>query len=181
MTAAAGLGTLMSDRLLLRPSHESDASVYRRLWTERDPRVPPHRRIDGAGRPTVADIVEDICVEDPAASNRLLAVELRATGNVIGYCGLVAGGVTLPDGSSPREPEIAFELLESVHGHGYATEAARAVITWAADGGHQCLWATVRDWNVASLRVLDKLGFQDTGDREPDDGYGQSLITVRWF
>lgn len=50
------LDTLETDRLLLRRSTVGEAAIYRRLWTERDPRVPPHRRIDSEGRPTVEDI-----------------------------------------------------------------------------------------------------------------------------
>lgn len=175
------LGTLSTGRLVLRPSRPEDASVYRRLWTERDPRVPPRRRVDRDGRPTAAEIVSDIRAEAAGSADayRLLAVELRDTREVIGYCGLVTGGVTFSDGSSPTEPELAYEFLRSTHGFGYATEAGRVVVDWAAGTDHQRLWASVRDWNIASRRVLDKLGFRDTGDREPDDGFGDSLITMR--
>lgn len=98
---------------------------------------------------------------------------------MVGYCGLVFGGVAFPDGSSPTEPELAYEFLQSSHGHGFATEAGQAVVEWATDMGYEQLWASVRDWNLASLSVLGKLGFQDTGEREPDDGHGASLITRR--
>ena len=37
-------------RLLLCPWRADEAAVLRALWTERDPRVPPHRRIDADGR-----------------------------------------------------------------------------------------------------------------------------------
>lgn len=181
MAPQRALRPLSTPRLLRRPSRPEDASVYRQLWTERDHRVPPHRRIDPLGRPAVADIAGDIRAEtaSPADTHRLLALALQETHDVIGYCGLVDGGVTFPDGSSPTEPELAFELLRSAHGHGYATEAGQAVVEWAAGAGCTRLWATVRDWNTASLRVLEKLGFHDTGDREPDDGHGASLIAVR--
>ena len=106
-------------------------------------------------------------------------MERQGDGHVIGHCGLVTGGVTFPDGSSPTEPELAYELLRSAQGHGYATEAAQAVVEWSVDAGCARLWATVRDWNAPSLRVLDKLGFSDTRDREPEDGHGSSLIMVR--
>ncbi len=180
MTRQPLLRTLTTDRLLLRPSRPADASVYRQMWTERDHRVPAHRRIDVVGRPTVADIAADIHAEAarPDEVCRLLALERQHTGDVIGYCGLVTGGVTFPDGSSPVEPELAFELLQAAHGHGFATEAGQAVVAWAAGSGCERLWATVRHWNAASLRVLEKLGFRDTGEREPDDGHGASLITV---
>jgi len=46
---------LETGRLLLRPWRVAEAFVLRELWTERDPRVPPHRRIGVDGRPTVAD------------------------------------------------------------------------------------------------------------------------------
>ena len=35
------------------------------------------------------------------------------------------------------------------------------------------------DWNVASLRVLEKLGFRDTGEVERTSEHGSSLVTVR--
>jgi ribosomal-protein-alanine N-acetyltransferase len=37
------------------------------------------------------------------------------------------------------------------------------------------LWAGVRDWNIASRRVLAKLGFQETGAVERDAAHGDSL------
>jgi RimJ/RimL family protein N-acetyltransferase len=166
--------TLETDRLLLRDRREDEAATYRRLWTERDPRVPPHRRIDPDGRPTVADLAAQIRAEHGAHRPGLLAVERKDTGDVIGYCGLVWHG-----NGSPDEPELAFELLRAVHGHGYATEAGHAVVAWAADAGSPRLWATVRDWNVASQRVLEKLGFRQTGQVQPDPVHGDSLLMVR--
>ena len=51
---------LETDRLLLRPWRVSEAPIQREMWTERDPRVPPHRRIDAEGRPAVTDFAEAI-------------------------------------------------------------------------------------------------------------------------
>lgn len=97
---------------------------------------------------------------------------------MIGYCGLVFGGTGF--GPAPAdEPEIAFELARATHGRGYATEAAAAVVSWAATVGHARLWATVRDWNAPSLRTLAKLGFVATGDVEADPEHGDSLLLVR--
>jgi len=76
---------------------------------------------------------------------------------------------------------LAFELLRAAHGRGYATEAGHAVVAWASEAGYQRLWATVRDWNAASRRVLEKLGFRETEQVEPDAVYGDSLLTVREF
>jgi [ribosomal protein S5]-alanine N-acetyltransferase len=168
------LGTLETDRLVLRHSRVGDAAVYRQLWTERDLRVPEHRRITSEGRPTVEDIAAQIRAERGEPGPGLLAVERKGTADVIGYCGLIVHG-----NGSPDEPELAYELLRAAHGCGYATEAGRAVVTWADEAGYRRLWAGVWDWNVASWRVLEKLGFRETGRVEPSSVYGHSLLTVR--
>ena len=167
------LDTLETDRLVLRRRRPEDAAVHHRLWTERDPRVPPHRRIDRDGRPTVEEMAAHLLTERSEPGPGLLSVERKDTGDVIGYCGLVFDG-----NGPPGEPELAYELLQAVHGHGYATEAAGAVVGWVGDAGHQRLWAGVRDWNVASRRVLEKLGFRETGQVERDAVHGDSLLTV---
>ena len=163
---------LETDRLLLRRWRVADAAVQRELWTERDPRVPPHRRIDADGHPTVADIEEWIRADRPSSTG-LLAVERKAAGDVIGYCGLVDSGR-----GSETEPELAFELLRRVWGQGYATEASLAVLDWARSSGHERLWATVWDWNIASRRVLAKLGFTETERHEVDPARGTTLFTT---
>lgn len=47
-----------------------------------------------------------------------------------------------------------------MHGRGYATEAAGAVVEAAVATGRKRLWSTVGTWNAPSLRVLEKLGFE---------------------
>lgn len=166
--------TLQTDRLRLRPRRVSDAAVQHRLWSERDPRVPPHRRLDADGRPTVHELEERIRTGGDGHPLGLLAVEVVATGEVIGYCGLVDASHGASD-----EPELAFELLREQWGRGYATEAGRAVVDWADDAGYRRLWATVRAWNSASRRVLAKLGFVETGRVDPDAVHGDSVFTAR--
>jgi len=168
------LGTLETGRLILRHSRAGDAAVYHQLWTERDPRVPPHRRINSEGRPTVEDIAAQIRAQREEPAPGLLAVERKGTADVIGYCGLIIHG-----NGSPEEPELAYELLRAAHGCGYATEAGRAVVTWASEAGYRRLRAGVWDWNTASRRVLEKLGFREAGRVEPTSVYGHSLLTVR--
>ncbi|MFG1616568.1 GNAT family N-acetyltransferase [Nonomuraea wenchangensis] len=166
---------LMTERLRLRRWVPSDAEDYRGLSLERDPRVPPARRIDAEGRPTVEDI-RGWLLDNPllaAPGLGLLPVELRATGEFIGYCGLTVGQ------GSFDEPEIAYELARRAHGRGYATEAARAVMEAAARTGRRRLWATVREWNAPSFRVLGKLGFHHSGRVTEDAEHGDTIWMTR--
>jgi [ribosomal protein S5]-alanine N-acetyltransferase len=171
--ATPGREVLETGRLLLRPWRVADAVVQRELWTERDPRVPPHRRIDADGHPTIPDLEEWIRSQQPSSVG-LLAVERKAAGDVIGYCGLIDSGR-----GSDGEPELAFELLRRVWCQGYATEASLAVVDWARSSGYERLWATVREWNTASRRVLVKVGFTETERKEADPVYGTTLFTTR--
>lgn len=165
-----------TDRLVLRRLSAEDAAVQREMWTERDPRVPPHRRIGPDGRPTVEDIAASLRAERKSPKTGLLTIVRKHEGDVIGYCGLIF------DGRGPAdEPELAYELLRRAQGAGYATEAARAVLEWAAVAGYRRVWAGVRRWNGASLRVLHKLDFVDTGQDELDADYGDSAVTSRTF
>ena len=164
---------LETDRLLLRPWRVSEAAAQRELWAERDPRVPPHRRIDADGRPTIEEIEEWIRAAQPSSIG-LLAVERKAAGDVIGYCGLIES-----DRGAAGEPELAFELLRRAWSQGYATEASQAVLDWARSSGYERVWATVWDWNTASRRVLAKLGFSETDRTEVDPARGTTLFTTR--
>jgi RimJ/RimL family protein N-acetyltransferase len=94
----------------------------------------------------------------------VLPVVRTADGLAIGCCGLIVGR------SSIDEPEIAYELFREHHGHGYATEAARAVVAAATDTGRSRLWSTVGAWNAPSLRVLEKLGFERDHTTEEANG-----------
>ena len=101
----------------------------------------------------------------------LLTLRRRDEGDFIGYCGLIIGRTSL------EEPEIAYELFKRAHGHGYATEAAHAVIDAAIATGRTRLWSTVRAWNAPSLRVLEKLGFER--DHVTTDGRGEIVWLTR--
>ncbi|WP_327289233.1 GNAT family N-acetyltransferase [Streptomyces sp. NBC_01198] len=154
---------LQTERLRLRPWHEGDAEELRQLYGER-----------GAGVCTVEEARRDIGVLLAKAAESgvaLLPVERRREGDFIGYCGLTVGRATV------QEPEIAYELLKRAHGSGYATEAARAVVAAAAATGRERLWSTVRTWNAASFRVLDKLGFER--DRVTRDARGELVWLSR--
>lgn len=162
---------LRSKRLRLRPWQVADAAFRRRLWEERDERVPAKRRITADGHPTVAEMEEWVRGYEQIPSPGLFVVELLGTTGPVGYCGLVENSV-----GQPEEPELAFEFLREFWGRGFATEASRAIIDHASAVGHDSLASTVREWNTASLNVLDKLGFFLTEEREHDAVHGDSLL-----
>ncbi|WP_411070093.1 GNAT family N-acetyltransferase [Streptomyces sp. cmx-4-25] len=137
---------LETERLIMRPWAESDAPEFCALLSERGNGTPPVERI----RTAVAKLLA--ATEETGIA--LLPVQRRDEGDFIGYCGLIIGRTTL------EEPEIAYELFQRVHGRGYATEAAAAVLDAAAATGRKRLWSTVGTWNGPSLRVLEKLGFE---------------------
>ena len=83
----------------------------------------------------------------------LLRVALR-DGPPIGLCGLIKRD-TLPD------PDLGFAFLPGYWRQGYAVEAARAVLERGATalGLRRVVAITSLD-NAASIRLLEKVGFQ---------------------
>lgn len=137
---------LKTERLDLRMWEESDADWYRQLISER-----------GVGMPSLDETMRKLIgLQERAAEHgiALLTIQRRDEGDFIGYCGLTIGRATL------EEPEIAYELFRRVHNKGYATEAASAILREAVATGRHRLWSTVRAWNTASFRVLEKIGFE---------------------
>jgi RimJ/RimL family protein N-acetyltransferase len=154
---------LETTRLTMQPWVESDAENLRALHAER-----------GAGTPAIEHVQALIAKQLAATATTgiaLLPIRRRAEGDFIGYCGLIIGRATL------EEPEIAYELFRHSHGRGYATEAAGAVLEAAVATGRTRLWSTVGSWNAASLRVLEKLGFER--DHVSTDGSGAVVWLTR--
>jgi RimJ/RimL family protein N-acetyltransferase len=135
-----------TERLVLTPEESSDAGWFAELLNAR-----------GTGTFTVADALKRIDVmTDTIETSGIGALVLRKRpdGEPLGYTAIVVGRCSLD------EPELAYELLPRAHGHGYATEAARALLDAAFDTGRRRIWATIGSWNAPSLRVAEKLGFR---------------------
>lgn len=162
---------LETERLRLRPWRIDDAPFHRQLWLERDSRVPAHRRITPDGRPTLNEMEDWLRHYEQMPAPGLLVVEHRESAITLGYCGLVSNSV-----GQTEEPELAYEFLRRAWNQGFATEASRAILTQAKALGYQHLASTVREWNTGSLRVLEKLGFTNTGESEADEVHGDSLL-----
>lgn len=86
------------------------------------------------------------------------AMELRATGELIGDCG------SCTDAEDARQAEIGFTLRPEFQGHGYATEAAQALLGYLFDvrDKHRVI-ARCDPRNAASVAVLERLGMRREG------------------
>jgi RimJ/RimL family protein N-acetyltransferase len=154
---------LETERLRLRPWAGSDAADLRLLHGERGGALPTVEQARGS--------IERDLLRSAETGIGLLPIQRRAEGDFIGYCGLIIGRASL------EEPEIAYELFQRAHGHGYATEAAHAVLDAAIATGRERLWSTVRSWNAPSFRVLEKLGFER--DHVTQDERGELVWLTR--
>lgn len=82
-----------------------------------------------------------------------------ADGRVIGDCG------TLGWTDQHGHVEIGYGLAAPYRGRGYGTEAARALADWVTSRpGVTGVTASVEVGNIASRRLLERLGFELTGE-----------------
>jgi ribosomal-protein-alanine N-acetyltransferase len=89
------------------------------------------------------------------------AVVERATGALVGEAGLI------PFGGEGPDVELGYAFGRPYWGRGFATEAARAVLAEALGPlGLERVVAVTKPVNLASQRVLAKLGFVPAGRRE---------------
>lgn len=89
---------------------------------------------------------------EPPATNFAIVVEGEAVGGV---------GMILKDDIYRRSAEVGYWLGEEFWGRGVVTEAVRAIVEYAFENFDLCrLYAGVLEWNPASMKVLEKAGFQ---------------------
>jgi len=146
---------LHTDRLLLRRWREADRGPFATL--NADPDVTRYVTVDG--RPlTEAEssaLVDRIEAGWDERGYGLWAVEDRATGTFLGFCGL-SHHRALPD-----EVEIGWRFARPWWGRGLATEAAAAAQAHAFDTlGLTWLVSIHVAENVASRRIMEKLGLR---------------------
>lgn len=138
-------------RLLLRPATTDDLPAFHSIL--RDPRAtafwstPPHDSVEETGKWLRA------MIEIPHGEGEDFVVEHE--GRVIGKAGFY------------RFPEIGFIFHPDIWGRGFASEALCAVLAGAfAVYKLQAVNADVDPRNGASLQLLSRLGFRETGRRE---------------
>jgi len=153
-----------TERLRLRPLRPDDLEALADVYL--DPRV-----MRWIGAHTREGVEHDLVLqaEHQAAHGwSFWAVEERATGRMIGDCGLQ------PLEHRGPEVELGYDLHPDTWGRGLGTEAARAVMAQAFGPlGVDRVVAVVKPDHVASQRVLEKAGLTRAGTRQ---AYGESLL-----
>jgi ribosomal-protein-alanine N-acetyltransferase len=144
-----------TDRLEFRHWSSSDASIAASLWS--DPEV---MRFLG-GPYSDAEVEERLKREQLNAASHGIEywpLYLRTEGEFAGCCGLK------PCVAESRSYELGFQLLPRFWGKGYAGEAARSAMAFAAEElGAAALFAGHHPDNVASASLLTRLGFTRLG------------------
>ena len=91
----------------------------------------------------------------------LYAVEIKSTGEFIGYVGLHEIGF---EADFTPGIEIGWRLAADHHNKGYATEAARAALQLANVNGIARLYSFTAEINKPSERVMQKIGMWKVGE-----------------
>ncbi|MEM9082706.1 MAG: GNAT family N-acetyltransferase [Planctomycetota bacterium] len=160
----------VTERLAIRPLRSDDLDDYALIFS--DPEV---MRYIGDGTPrspersrAAFEWSESLFTEH---SIGIFAVTSCETGELIGDVLLVpilhSSANSTPSDYAARGPhiELGYRLASRAWKKGYATEAARAVLDYAVAGPPALshLVGVTNQENIASQRVLTKLGFLDHG------------------
>ena len=150
-------------RTLLRPYRTSDVDrvfdIYSRWevakWLGADPKVMESReQAEKSVERLIARTVDPDKADDWSG---FWAVERKADGVVAGTVLLVP----LPDADG--EVEIGWHFHPDSWGHGLASEAAAAVLTWGFGHGLGEIFAVVRPGNDPSMKLCRRIGMQHLG------------------
>jgi len=99
--------------------------------------------------------------------------ELGTLGNFIGYCGF------LPEQIEGAGPEVAYAIGKSMWGKGLVTEALTGCLDWIFTRPEVfCVHAVTDKENIASQRVMEKLGMKYAKDIDLYDSVakGEGLL-----
>ncbi len=149
---------IRTDRLVLRawrPDDDGDRATYLRLMGDPDVvRFLYEGVLDDRG--SDAELAARTASVDGPGGWMNLAVELAADGRLVGDVGLAWLG------DEHRQAEIGYKFLPDSRGHGYATEAAAAMVDLAFTvlRAHR-VCGRLDGRNDASARLLARLGMRD--------------------
>lgn len=158
--ARAELPVLVTARLRLRPARAADLDALHACWSH--PEVARYLFDDQPVDAAFARRVLASSLEVAKAGQGLWAIEWPAGKDVVGCIGLRTASV--PGGLAPGldgllEPIVALHPV--FWRNGFAVEALEALQDHVFDAlGRSCLVAIADEPNTASLRMLERAGFQ---------------------
>lgn len=174
---------LTTDRLRLRPFRpgavdSDDARFLRRLHANPDliRFIPSAAVPDGeTGDDVVATQLERFTglAEHPVQGFSL--VELAGTGEPVAL--IMVKAIPPSGGGEPTVLEIGWRQVAEHCGHGYVTEAARAVLDAVHDRGVTDVVAVTHPDNAASQAVAERIGMERVG--ESRDFYDETTVLFR--
>ena len=150
--------TLHGSRVVLREHADTDLdSILAYARDEIVARYVPWEPNTEEGAKAFLDSVFSDARQTPRVSYELAIVE-RATDLVVGTARIGIESVAHP------RADIGYVLRRDRWGEGFATEAARLLLAFGFDElGMRRIWATSHPDNVASARVLEKIGMSYEG------------------
>ncbi|MFF3087264.1 GNAT family N-acetyltransferase [Streptomyces nojiriensis] len=152
---------LHTDRLVLRPWRDSDLDPWAAM--NADPEVRRHLG-DLLTREQSEASIERFRAAFDRRGYGWWAVEVRATGEFIGFAGMDH----VDDGLPFTGVEIGWRLARAAWGKGYATEAARAVLAHGFDTlALPEILAVTTAGNLRSQAVMQRIGMT----RDPADDF----------
>jgi RimJ/RimL family protein N-acetyltransferase len=164
---------LTTSSLRIRPLREEDADALYRIYS--DPEA--MRFVGSTGktrtRAQTGKSLAGFMADREQHGFGLWAAELRATGEMIGMCGLMRVEGTGPD------VEVVYVLERPAWGHGYATEMARACLDAGFGSfGLDRIIALAYAANGPSIRVMQKAGMRAAGTMQ---AYGHEMVCYEAF
>lgn len=144
---------LETQRLILRPWEESDIPELVPLIGAREVAVTTLR----IPHPYREEHAREFIRTEAKQNEQRLSIRLRSDGNL-------CGGVGLHPSPGHQHAELGYWLGVPFWGRGYATEAAAAVVRYGFEQLQlHRIFASHFEGNVASQRVLQKLGMRHEG------------------
>jgi ribosomal-protein-alanine N-acetyltransferase len=144
---------LETERLLFRDHEEADLQPFCEMEADPEYRWPQRPRSREEAEATFHEVWL------PRKPMGLLATVFKPEGRYIGHCGFYPRRGE-DNGIIPGEARLAHYLARPYWGRGLATEAGRAFIRRAfSELGLSRIEAGVNAKNLASIRVVEKLGF----------------------
>jgi RimJ/RimL family protein N-acetyltransferase len=163
--------TMWTERLEIRLPVESDRARFVELFCNDDFMVFSDGVLD---EPAAQRRFDEMLVRAEELSFAKQPVIERSTGMTVGY-----SGVDWFDFEGQRWLEYGWRLVVEARGHGYATEAGRAILAHAAEVSDAEILAIIDPQNAPSQNVAGKLGFTFWKQALVDDGYLVNLSRLQ--